>query len=75
MTIGEFIYKVTTNNPKAMLGIVPACNGFEVPFRHKGHILLYVFDVFSRCHGYMDLTGQIYVDMDRSHYLAPGAIP
>lgn len=74
MTTGEFIYEVTTKNAKCMVGIVPACNGREVPFQYKDHWILYTFDVFSRCHGYMDLTGEIYVDIDRTCYLAPGAI-
>jgi hypothetical protein len=61
MTAGEFLYKIWANNtkdPGKILGLVPACNGLETPIRDKtGLWALYVFNVFTGKHYYIDLDG------------------
>lgn len=43
---------------------VPACGGFEVPYRDKlGHMVLYVFNHRTGQHGYLDVgTDIVYQD-------------
>jgi hypothetical protein len=72
MTTGQFLYRVGIDHPHKLLGIVPACGGDEEPMRNiEGEYMLYVHNVFTRKSGWMDLKGDIYVDIEKTHYLTP----
>ena len=70
MSASEFLYQVGIVYPKRILGIVAANKGTEVPFVNaNGQLVLYVFDVISKQHGYMDIEGGLFLDADCTHYL------
>lgn len=72
MSTGEFLFQIGEKHPERLHDYVPACGGGEIPFKNRnGAWVLYVWNVRGNFHGYMDVEGFVFQDLELTHLVCP----